>query len=239
MISLRVALSVTAVAVIGLAAQTSTAATVRYELQSTPVTDCNDNRHGLWTNDLLPGTCANFFDIQPQSFIDIDESAGTGRMVGTAINPFGVEATFDITFGDWLDSIDGTGFTYKQGGGPAYDFRNDDPDMNFFTTVGANSVISIDNVDYLFDVADPFTGTTVFQYGAAGTGANAKNDDLGASVWMNMAGLRGRHWDFNLNFAQIQPPPPPPVSEPATLAIIASVALLGLAAYRRLESARA
>lgn len=238
--SMRVALSVTALAATGFFAETSAAAPVTYIVENTPVESCSNSPHGLWTSNLRlgQGSCRQYYSIQPGSTIVIDEDAGTGRLTGTAKNPSNVLAEFDISLTGWLDSIDGTNFEYKRDGGPAYDVGSDTPDINFFTEIGPGSVIKINNVDYLLDQSDPFTGNTVFQYGADGIGANAKNNDLGASAWINIVG-RNKHWDFNLNFSQVTPPPPPPpVSEPATLAIIGAATLLGFAAFRRRASSQ-
>ncbi|MEM8985939.1 MAG: PEP-CTERM sorting domain-containing protein [Pseudomonadota bacterium] len=228
------------------AANGASADIIKYKVSSTPVVNCAGAPHGLWTRNYIGGGgCSNYFDVQDGSFFELDTDTNTARLYGTAENPNNpaATATFDIYLDGYLDSIQGTTLTYKKEGGPAYNVALDDPNIDFFTALQPNTVSTIifsgtpgQDGTYFLNPSDPFTGSTTFQFGRDLEGANAKNQDLGASAWINVQDAAGNdvaknnsHWDFNLNFEKVT------VSEPEMIALF-GFGLIGLYAARRRKS---
>ncbi|MEO0501296.1 MAG: PEP-CTERM sorting domain-containing protein [Pseudomonadota bacterium] len=158
---------------------------------------CNGNGHGLWTNDYRPGSgagCRQFFSVESGTFVVNDN--GTGAIQAFLINPAGVNATIDISLGGFTETLP-DGSIYKREGGPGYNAVTDDPDIDFFTE--AEGTITVGGMVFTIDATDPFRGDTLFQFGGDdGIGANAKNDELGLSSWLNIVG-RNKHWDLNFD----------------------------------------
>ncbi|WP_271079329.1 PEP-CTERM sorting domain-containing protein [Aurantiacibacter sp. MUD61] len=177
--------------------------------------------HGLWTNSLDSG-CSRYYSFQEDARFSVDTDAGTGTFTGTAINPNGEVATLDLSLSGLLDSLNGTGFGYKAGGG-AYDPSVQD----YFTN--ASGTITVDGVTYTLNPSDPFAGNTVFQFG---TGANDKTGDFGGSSWLNMLDPHLNslpHFDINFDLALI---PGTPVPAPAGL-LLFGLGLAGAWGMRR------
>ena len=176
--------------------------------------------HGLWTNTLNSG-CERRYSFQDGASFSVDTDAGTGTFSGTAINSAGQTAVIDLTLSGLLDSLDGTGFTYKAGGGPY------DPSIqDYFTS--ALGTITIDGRTYTLNPSDPFAGSTVFQFGV---GANDKNMDFGGSSWINMLDPYGSslaHWDLNFDLSRV----PTSVPAPAGL-LLFGFGLAGAITLRR------
>lgn len=186
------------------------------------------NSFGLWTNTLNTGGDVHYSIQTGTTFIRSDD--GTATFTGTATNPSGVGAIFDLTF---------TGFTedysvVKTGG------LEEQDDWKFYTGLTADSKITVDGVDYfaqLVGAPDNVGTMPVFQYG---TGANDKTADFGGSVWLDMYNAEGEalfgdnHWDINFdltNNPDLVPDNPGSgvdVPAPATLGLLA----LGVAALR-------
>ncbi|MEO1045429.1 MAG: PEP-CTERM sorting domain-containing protein [Pseudomonadota bacterium] len=152
--------------------------------------------HGLWTGGLGSG-CGRRYSLQDGALFTIDEQNQTATFTGSAINNQGNVAQIDLSFGGFLETIFGTNFDYKAGGGP-FNAATDTPDIDFFTT--GSGTITIDGRVFTLNSADPFAGNTTVQ---VGPGANDKNDKFGASAWINVLDPYGnplrQHWDFNLN----------------------------------------
>lgn len=179
--------------------------------------------HGLWTNTLGSG-CERRYSFQDGSTFSVDTDNGTGTFTGTAINSLGQVATLDLTLSGFLDTLDGSGFDYKAGGGPY------DPSVQDYFTNGAGT-ITIGSNTYTLNPSDPFAGNTVFQMGF---GANDMTGNFGGSTWLNILDPHGRalaHWDINFDLAQI---PGTPVPAPAGLLLFG----LGLAGVWGARKAR-
>ncbi|GAA3978214.1 PEP-CTERM sorting domain-containing protein [Allohahella marinimesophila] len=186
------------------------------------------NSFGLWTNS-LNATGEYHYSIQTgTTFLRSDD--GTATFTGSATNPNGVGAIFDLTFTGFTDSYS----PVKTGG------SEDTSDWNFYTGLTADSKITVDGVDYfaqLVGAPDNIGTMPVFQYG---TGANDKTEDFGGSVWLDMYSAEGEalfgdaHWDINFDLASNpdlipdEPGPGVDVPAPATLGLLA----LGVAALR-------
>ncbi|MEM1134136.1 MAG: PEP-CTERM sorting domain-containing protein [Pseudomonadota bacterium] len=184
--------------------------------------------HGLWTGSLGSG-CTRRYSLQDGSIFTVDEHNQTATFTGSAINDQGTVAQIDLSFGGFLETIAGTGFDYKDGGGP-FDPVTDTPDIDFFTT--GSGTITIGNQVFTLNPNDPFAGNTAVQIGP---GANDKNDKFGASAWINILDPHGnplhQHWDFNLNLHER---PGTPVPAPAGLGLMAlGLAGLGMGLRRR------
>ena len=168
--------------------------------------------HGLWTNNAFTSdNCNKRYSFQDGTTFSVDTDAGTGTFSGTAINRLGQTATLNLTLSGLLDTLDGTGFTYKAGGGPYNPSTQD-----YFT--GAMGTIMIGGATYTLNPMDPFAGQTTFQFGP---GANDFTSDFGGSAWLNILDPHGnalRHWDINFDLGHR------PVAVPAP----AGLALFGL-----------
>lgn len=217
-----------AAGVMALSAGTASA-DILYELSSTSVVNCSGAPHGLWTNTVRPGggSCAQFFDIQAGSTLLVRDD-GTGQLTATAMNPGGITAIIDIALSGFEEMLP-SGSTYKREGGPAYDPLSDTPDIDFYT--GGSGTIVIGGDVYTLNAADPFTGTTLFQFGGDDMlGANAKDNDWGASAWLNVLDVQGAalpHWDLNLDFESARRVPAPGAL------MLFGLGALGLGAVRR------
>lgn len=176
--------------------------------------------HGLWTNSLNSG-CDRYYSFQDGSMFSVDTDAGTGTFTGTAINHLGTVATLDLRLSGLLDTLDGTGFDYKAGGG-AYDPANQD----YFTN--ASGTITVGGRTYRLKPWDPMAGDTTFQFG---TGANDKTGDFGGSAWLNMLSPWGRslpHWDINFDLTHVPTQVPAPAG-----ALLLGLGLAGVWGARR------
>ena len=203
-----IAVSAAALAVATLPTTAASAAVIVYQATNY---EAGAGKHGLWTNNTNSGS-ARFYAFQPDMLFTIDTNAGTGTMTGTAINGSGNVATINLSLGGFLETTDGSGLTYKQQGGSAYDEVNDVFDVDFFST--GSGVISIDGYDYTLR-ANPYAESTAFQYGQ---GANAKNGAFGGSAWLLVTGEQGEmpnHWDLNFNLSAMGGVP-----EPSTWAML-------------------
>lgn len=203
------------------------AAPAQAEILNYDVSDATSNScsHGLWTNTLGSG-CDRLYSFEDGTTFSVDTEAGTGTFSGTAINGSGTVATLDLTLSGLLDTLDGSGFDYKGGGG-AYDPANQD----YFTS--ALGTIDIGGATYTLNPSDPFAGNTVFQFG---TGANDKTGDFGGSSWVNMLDPNNNplaHWDLNFDLSYV----PTQVPAPAGLALF-GFGLAGAWGARRLRRKR-
>ncbi|MAM87475.1 PEP-CTERM sorting domain-containing protein [Allohahella sp. A8] len=197
-----------------------------FDVSNAANVSCNGGaQYGLWTNSLTPSKCSKYFSIQTgTTFLRSDD--GTATFTGSALNPLGTTAIFDLTFTGFQDdySVVKTGGTAKQA------------DWNFYTGLTSDSKITVGGVDYFAQLVGAPTNVgsmPVFQYG---TGANDKNAAFGGSVWMDMYAADGtalftggKHWDINFNLTE-NPDlvPDVDVPAPATLGLLA----LGVAALR-------
>ncbi|MEP2100940.1 MAG: PEP-CTERM sorting domain-containing protein [Parasphingorhabdus sp.] len=169
-------------------------------------------KHGLYTGNIGSG-CNRRYSFQDGTTFSYDTDAQTATLTGTAINGSGQVATLDLNFSDFLETIDGTNFDYKNGGGN-FNPVTDTPDIDFFTN--GSGTISIDGAVYTVNPNDPFAGNTTLQFG---NGANDKNKNFGGSAWLNILNPHGnavRHWDINFNLDKI----PSEVPEPGALGLL-------------------
>ncbi|WP_247711106.1 PEPxxWA-CTERM sorting domain-containing protein [Qipengyuania vesicularis] len=178
------------------------------------VSDANGEVHGLWTNGLFGANSvdpANYFSIASALFTlddlgDMDPNTFSATFAGTAVNPDGYVAVFNLALSDWHDTPDGS-FQYKTEQGANYDPTLDIPDIDFFTG-GSGTIDIYDDMNNLLysltiDTSDPFRDPTAWQYGP---GANAKDDEeLGASAWVNTNELP-QHFDFNVGLSAVPEP---------------------------------
>lgn len=182
--------------------------------------------HGLWTNTLGSG-CSNRYSFRDGTIFSVDTDAGTGTFTGTAINNLGTVATLDLSLSGLVDTLDGTGFDYKAGGGP-YDPATQD----YFTN--ASGTIKVGDRTYTLNPSDPFAGNTVFQFG---NGANDKTSAFGGSSWINMLKPWGKalpHWDLNFNLSHVPTEVPAPAG-----ALLLGLGLAGVWGARRRKGAKA
>ncbi|GAA3977980.1 PEP-CTERM sorting domain-containing protein [Allohahella marinimesophila] len=193
------------------------------------VSSCGGAEYGLWTNNLTAAKCSKYFAIEAgTTFLRSDD--GTATFTGSASNPLGTSAIFDLTFTGFQDnySVVKTGGTAQQA------------DWNFYTGLTADSKITIGGIDYFAQlVGAPFNigSMPVLQYG---TGANDKTGAFGGSVWMDMYSIHNNqlslftgsnHWDINFDLIEnpdLVPDVDVDVPAPATLGLLA----LGVAALR-------
>lgn len=205
-------------------------AAIVYTIGNTSVQNCatggNPNgSHGLWTNPnnniVSNSNCGAYFSINPGSLFtfnndDADPNNWTGSLVGTATNPNGIQASFDITLTDFAEVYT----PFKACPTCPYDPGTDTPDIDFFTN--GSGTITVNSIVYQL-AADPWAGDYAFQFGP---GANDKAFEFGASTWMNIVGLH-HHMDLNLTLARRVP-------EPSIIALFAiGLFSLGLMARRR------
>ncbi len=190
---------------------------LNYDVSNATGGDC---AHGLWTNTLNSG-CDRYYSFQDGSLFSVDTDNGTGTFTGTAINKSGTVATLDLSLSGLLDTLDGTGFGYKAGGG-AYDPANQD----YFTS--ALGTITIGGTPYTLNPLDPMAGNTVFQFG---TGANDKTGDFGGSAWLNVLKPTGwalPHFDINFDLTRSPTQVPAPAG-----ALLLGLGLAGVWGARR------
>lgn len=204
-----------------------------YDISDTSAVNCgsgpSSSPHGLWTNNFVGGgTCSNYFSVTGGTLIvdktDGDPNNWFGDLVGTAENPQGLVAEFDID----LTGFEETHPTHKEGGG-SYDHTTDTPDWDFFT--GVAGTLTIDGTTYTIDGLhnDNFP----FQYGL---GANDKDSAFGASTWFNISAASNTQMDFNLVLER-RGGGDGDIPEPATLGLLGiSLAGLGFAARRRRQA---
>ena len=140
--------------------------------------------HGLWTNTLNSG-CERLYSFQDGTRFSVDTDAGTGTFTGTAINSAGTVATLNLSLSGLLDTLNGTGFDYKAGGG-AYDPSTQD----YFSN--ASGTITIGGVTYTLNPNDPLAGETTFQFGP---GTNDKSGDFGGWLSARKLLLLGKPFD--------------------------------------------
>ncbi len=190
---------------------------LNYDVTNATGGDC---AHGLWTNTLNSG-CSRYYSFQDGSLFSVDTDTGTGTFTGTAINRAGTVATLDLSLSGLIDTMDGTGFDYKSGGGP-YDPANQD----YFSS--ASGTINVGGITYTLNPVDPFAGNTSFQFG---DGANDKTGDFGGSAWLNVLNPLGAllpHFDINFDLK----PSPTQVPAPAG-ALLLGFGLVGVWGARR------
>lgn len=196
-----------------------------YDVTDTASKDCGGANHGLYTNSLKLGAnkcAARSYSIGSGStFLQSDD--GTARLKGTALNPYGINAAFDLLFTGFTESYS----VVKKGG------SSNTADWNFYTGMSSDSRITVDGIDYYAQlVAAPGKSgkAPVFQFG---TGANDKTNAFGGSVWMDIYAANGKplytgskHWDlnFDLNYNE-DLVPDINVPTPATLGLL----VLGIA----------
>lgn len=192
---------------------------ITYDASSTRFT--NGCSHGLYTG----GSCERRYSFEDGTVFSVDTDAGTGTLTGTAINTLGQVATLDLSFSGFLDTLDGSGFDYKQNGGGPYA-----PSLQDYFTNGMGT-ITIGGQTFTLNPADPFTGNTVLQFGE---GANALNSAFGGSAWINVLDPHGagKHWDINFNLT------PTSVPAPAGL-LLFGLGLAGAISLRRRKRAAA
>lgn len=170
-----------------------------YSVHSTSVENCAGAPHGLWTNNDIKDACGNYFDIQSDSTFTLNngsanESDWFAELLATAKNPFGTEATINLTFKYFAET-----YAYKQEGGIPYDPMTDDPDIDFFESVAGTIDIGPDT----FHITG-LAGGFAFQFGP---GANAKSPfEYGGSAWIISNDFPSTHWDLNLTFEPINVP---------------------------------
>ncbi|APE27244.1 hypothetical protein BMF35_a0415 [Aurantiacibacter gangjinensis] len=210
----------TGAAIIAMAfAAPAQAEVINYDVSNATGGNCP---HGLWTNNAFTSdSCNKRYAFQDGTTFSVDTDNGTGTFTGTAINQLGEVATLDLTLSGLLDTLDGTGFDYKAGGGP-YDPATQD----YFTD--AMGTIMIGGQIFTLNPMDPFAGNTVFQFGP---GANDFTRDFGGSSWLNILDPHGnalRHWDINFDLTHA----PTQVPAPAGLALF-GLGLLGAWGMRR------
>jgi hypothetical protein len=170
-------------------------------------TDYTGGKHGLWTNDLKANPGDQYYSFQDDVRFTLDVDNDVATLTGTAINKSGLAASMNLTFTGWLETTQGSTFSYKKEQGLAYNPLTDGPDIDFFTA--GSGTIAIDGTTYNL-AGSPFVSNYAFQYGV---GANGKNTtDFGAASWLSIDG-RQKHWD--VNFAMT-----PAVPEPTTWAMM-------------------
>ena len=185
-----------AVAAISLCAASAPAAA---EIITFKASDYQGGQHGLYTS-TLAGVVSPYFSFQDDVRFIINTDTNTATLIGTAINSASKVAVLDISLGNPLGSIDGTGYTYKAGGG-GYNAATDTPDINFYRS-GSGTITVAGTVFNL--QSDPFAGQTLFQYG---TGANDKvATEYGGSAWLLLNQVPNDHWDINFGLAAVPEP---------------------------------
>lgn len=191
-----------AVAAIALCAASAPAAA---EIITYKASNYQGGQHGLYTSN-LSGVKSPYFSFQNDVWFSVNTMTNTATLTGTAINSFGKVAVLNISLGNPLGSISGTGFVYKGGGG-GYNAATDTPNINFYSS--GSGTITVDGTVFNLQ-SDPFAGQTVFQYGK---GANDKNaTEFGGSAWLLLNEVRNDHWDINFALT--------PVPEPSTWALM-------------------
>ncbi len=171
------------------------------------VSDFTGGKHGLWTNKSDEGA-DRYYSIEDGTTFTVDTDTMTAVLAGTAKNASGTIAVLDLTFGGFLENLNGTSFTYKKENGVSYNAATDSPDIDFYST--ATGTITVGGNTFALNSTNPFAGGHLFQIG---TGANAKSvTDFGASSWLIVDGQQS-HWDINVQLSAAVP-------EPATWAML-------------------
>lgn len=194
--------------------------TAQFSVQSTSVVNGkdkngNDAPHGLWiandADNLLGNsdTGAQYFDILAGTLFTLFDD-DTAKLTGSAVNPYGDKATFNLTFTGFADALPNGAADYKKEGGDDYNPLTQD----FYENITGQIV---------FDPISSATDTTV-EFGTYvdphflqfGPGANAKSEsEFGASAWIREAGwtqgsggdnMLADHWDLNLTLEAIPEP---------------------------------
>ncbi|GAA3978201.1 hypothetical protein [Allohahella marinimesophila] len=208
-----------------------------YDVSDTASKNCGGVSHGLSTNSLKLGAkncMARSYSLE-EGAVFLQSDDGTARLLGTAVNPYGVSAAFDLLFTGFTDSYS----VVKKGG------SSNTSDWNFYTGLSADSRINVDGTDYYAQlVAAPGKSgkAPVFQFG---TGANDKTNAFGGSVWMDIYAANGqpvytgsKHWDLNFDLSYNSDlVPDVNVPTPATLGLLVlGVAVLCLSRRKKAQA---
>ncbi len=190
--------------------------------------DCGQESHGLWTNDAFTQAdpyCDGFDEIYygfnaGSTLAEYDN--GTAQLTATAINGNGSVANINISFSSFSDDHNGRTVKLNNAEVLAGDFAQD---WTFYTHF--EGTIEIWGQTFNMSIGD----MPAMQIGQ---GANDKDDNFGASMWMLVNNWGpAAHWDLNMNLEALDIPEVP---APAGLGILA-LGLFGLAAARKRKAA--